>query len=61
MKHGDIVKTIYGDIDHVLEVLPSQVTTYESFMTLRSYQPTKVNLYQGFSHSPTQTSHGKPK
>lgn len=44
MKRGDKVKTIYGDIETVLDADKYQVVTYESFLTGAGWHPTKVWL-----------------
>jgi len=42
MQIGDKIKTIYGNVETVMNVEESRITTFESFCKNSWYHPTKV-------------------
>ena len=45
-KKGDLVKTVYGDIEEVMRADEVQVITYESARKLSWWHPSKVWLVE---------------
>ncbi|RZB37440.1 MAG: hypothetical protein SRB2_01214 [Desulfobacteraceae bacterium Eth-SRB2] len=42
MQIGDKIKTIYGNVETVMNIEKSRITTFESFSQNSWYHPTKV-------------------
>ena len=50
MEIGDKIKTIFGNIETVMNVEEARITTFESFCKNSWYHPTKVFRYIGAKH-----------